>query len=158
MEISSTILTRHCMDVTGDLNASAALPPFKEPTVPVGLEIGWDPEPGLMPYTGEKSWPYRDSNSSSGVHYIVNRYIDSRKGSDKGIVWCPCCKKWNSYEIIWCPCLREWNSYDGYSTLFEYINLVCTCMCHIISGHLNVVCYKSFTLIIPTLQPLRLSS
>jgi hypothetical protein len=33
------------MDMTGQFHASAALPPGKEPPVPIGLEAGWPPEP-----------------------------------------------------------------------------------------------------------------
>jgi hypothetical protein len=33
------------MEVSGQLHASAALPPGKESLVPVGYEVGWVPEP-----------------------------------------------------------------------------------------------------------------
>jgi hypothetical protein len=31
--------------MTGQLHAAAALPPEKEPSVPIGQEGGWTPEP-----------------------------------------------------------------------------------------------------------------
>jgi hypothetical protein len=31
--------------VSGQLHALAALPPGKEPPVPIGYEVGWTPEP-----------------------------------------------------------------------------------------------------------------
>jgi len=33
------------MEVSGQLHAPAALPPGKEPLVPIGYEAGWAPEP-----------------------------------------------------------------------------------------------------------------
>jgi hypothetical protein len=31
--------------MSGQLHALAALPPRKEPLIPIGLEVGWTPEP-----------------------------------------------------------------------------------------------------------------
>jgi hypothetical protein len=33
------------MEVSGQHHTPAALPPGKEPLVPIGQEAGWDPEP-----------------------------------------------------------------------------------------------------------------
>jgi len=33
------------MEVSGQLHASASLPPGKEPFVPIGQEAGWAPDP-----------------------------------------------------------------------------------------------------------------
>jgi len=33
------------MEVSGQLHAPTALPPGKEPLVPIGCETGWAPEP-----------------------------------------------------------------------------------------------------------------
>jgi hypothetical protein len=59
------------MQVSGQLHAPNALPP-----VPIGKEAGWAPEP-VWTWRGEKSCPYRDSNSDpSTVQPVANRYTD----------------------------------------------------------------------------------
>jgi len=35
---------RHLIEVSGQVHATAALPPEKEPPVPIGKDAGWDPE------------------------------------------------------------------------------------------------------------------
>jgi hypothetical protein len=63
--------------VSGQLHAPAALPPGKEPPVPIGSEVGWTPEPVWMIWSTENSWPYRDSNSDpSVVQPVASRYTD----------------------------------------------------------------------------------
>jgi hypothetical protein len=52
--------SRHYLEVSGQLHAPAALPPGKEPPVPIGLETGWAPEPVWTTWR-ENSWPYWDS-------------------------------------------------------------------------------------------------
>jgi hypothetical protein len=42
------------MEVSGQLQAPATLPPGKELLVPIGYEAGWAPEPVWMPGWGEK--------------------------------------------------------------------------------------------------------
>jgi hypothetical protein len=55
--------------VSGQLHASAALPPRKETPVPIGEEAGWVPEPVWTTWRREDSCPYRDS--VVGIcHYI----------------------------------------------------------------------------------------
>jgi hypothetical protein len=65
------------MEVIGQLHAQAALLPGKEPPVPMGLEAGWTPEPVWTTWRGEKSCPYRDSNTDpSAVEPVASRYTD----------------------------------------------------------------------------------
>jgi hypothetical protein len=45
------------MEVSGQLHAPAALPPGKEPLVPIGQEAGWAPEPVWMRWWREISQP-----------------------------------------------------------------------------------------------------
>jgi hypothetical protein len=42
---STFFLTRHYLEVNGQLHASTTLPLGKEPPVPIGWEAGWTPEP-----------------------------------------------------------------------------------------------------------------
>jgi hypothetical protein len=42
------------MEVSGQLHAPAALPPGKEPLVPIGWEAGWAPESVRTRYRREK--------------------------------------------------------------------------------------------------------
>jgi len=42
------------MEVSGQLHAPAALPPGKEPSVPIGYEAGWTPEPFWTRWWKEK--------------------------------------------------------------------------------------------------------
>jgi hypothetical protein len=44
-----------------------ALPPEKEPPVPIGQEVGWTPEPVWTTWRSNNSWPYRDSNTNLSV-------------------------------------------------------------------------------------------
>jgi hypothetical protein len=63
--------------VSGQLHAQAALSPGKEPPVPIGQEAGWAPEPVWTTWIGEKSFPYRDSNSDpSIVQPVASRCTD----------------------------------------------------------------------------------
>jgi hypothetical protein len=64
--------------VSGQIHAPAALPPGKEPPVPIGYEVGWTPEPVYTTWRSENSCPHRDSNSDpSAVQPVVNRYPGS---------------------------------------------------------------------------------
>jgi hypothetical protein len=68
---------RHYLEVSGQLHALAALPPEKEPQVPIGQEDGWNSEPVWTIWRSENSWPHRDSNSdSSVVQPVTSRYTD----------------------------------------------------------------------------------
>jgi hypothetical protein len=59
---------------------ATALPPEKEPPVP----IGWTSESVWTIWRRENSWPYRDSNSdSSVVQLVASRYTDYAHGLDK---------------------------------------------------------------------------
>jgi hypothetical protein len=66
---------RHQLEVSGQLQAPAALPRGKAPGTPW---IGWvDPRAGLDDLEKRKIWPYRDSNSNpSVVQPIASRYTD----------------------------------------------------------------------------------
>jgi hypothetical protein len=68
---------RHWLEVSGQLHAQAALPPGKEPSVPIGEEVRWTSEPVWTIWKRENSWPYRDSNSDlSVVQPVASRYTD----------------------------------------------------------------------------------
>jgi hypothetical protein len=68
---------RHYLEVSGQLHAPAALPPRKEPPVPIGEEVGWTSEPVWKSWRRENSWPHRDSNSDfSVVQPVASRYTD----------------------------------------------------------------------------------
>jgi hypothetical protein len=65
----STILH---LGTSGQLHALDTLPP-----VPIGQEAGRAPKPVWTAWRGEKSSPYRDSNSdSSAVHPVASRCAD----------------------------------------------------------------------------------
>jgi hypothetical protein len=60
--------------MSGQLHASAALPPEKQPPVPIGYEDRWAPEPGqddmekkkFLPLPGLELWPFdRPARSQS---------------------------------------------------------------------------------------------
>jgi hypothetical protein len=62
--------------VSGQLRSPAALPPGKEPPVPIGFEAGWAPEPVWTTWRKDKSCSYRDSNSDpSVVQPVASRCI-----------------------------------------------------------------------------------
>jgi hypothetical protein len=68
---------RHKLELSGQLHAPAALPPGKEPPVPIGEEGRWTPEPVWTTWRRENSWPYGDSNSDpSVVQPVASRYTD----------------------------------------------------------------------------------
>jgi hypothetical protein len=53
--------------MNGQLHAPAALPPGKEPPVPIWYEVGWAPEPGWTLWRREESCPYQESNPGRPV-------------------------------------------------------------------------------------------
>jgi hypothetical protein len=53
------------MEVSGQLQALAALPPGKEPLVPTGYEAGWAPESVWTLWNKEISYPCRESHPDS---------------------------------------------------------------------------------------------
>jgi hypothetical protein len=68
---------RHYLEVSGQLHATAALPPGKEPLVPIVYEVGWTSEPVWKIWRRENYCPYRDSNSDpSVVQPVASRYTD----------------------------------------------------------------------------------
>jgi hypothetical protein len=63
------------MEVSSQLHALAALPPEKEPPVPIGQDVGWALEPGRMLWRrGRSLTPAEDRIPA--VHSIVSRYTD----------------------------------------------------------------------------------
>jgi hypothetical protein len=65
------------LEVSGQLHAPAALPPGKESPVPIGFEEGQAPEPVWMMWRGEKSCPYRESNSNPlAIQPVASRHTD----------------------------------------------------------------------------------
>jgi hypothetical protein len=63
--------------VSGQLNATAALPLGKEPLVPNVVEVVWAPEPVWTIWKSENSWPYRNLNPDPLVAKpIVSRYTN----------------------------------------------------------------------------------
>jgi hypothetical protein len=61
--------------VSGQLHAPGALPPGKEPPVPIGQEVGWAPEPVWVTWRRENSWSYRDWKSDlSAIQPVTSRY------------------------------------------------------------------------------------
>jgi hypothetical protein len=59
------------MEVSGQRHASAALPPEKEPAIPIGYEAGWAAEQVLTLWS-KVCWPCREFNSSRPAR----RYTD----------------------------------------------------------------------------------
>jgi hypothetical protein len=65
------------LEASGQLHTTAALPLGKESPVLIGQEAGWAPEPVWSTCRGEKSCPYRDSNSDpSAVKTVASRYTE----------------------------------------------------------------------------------
>jgi hypothetical protein len=65
------------MEVSGQLHASADLPPGKEPPVPIRYETGWAPDQVWTTWRRENSWPYRDSNTDpSAVQPVASLCTD----------------------------------------------------------------------------------
>jgi hypothetical protein len=68
---------RHHLEMSSQVYAPAALPPKKEPPVPIGWEVGWAPEPVWTTWRREDSWSYLDSNSNpSLVQRVASRFTD----------------------------------------------------------------------------------
>jgi hypothetical protein len=55
------------MEVSGQLHAPAALPPEKEPVVPIGEEAEWAPEPFWTVVKKKIPSPRRESNPSTPI-------------------------------------------------------------------------------------------
>jgi hypothetical protein len=65
------------MEVSGQLHDLTALAPGKEPSVPIGYEAGWTPEPVWTTWKRENSWSYHDSNSNPlVVQPVESRYTN----------------------------------------------------------------------------------
>jgi hypothetical protein len=65
------------MEARGQLHAPAALPPEKEPAVPIGYEVGWTPEPVWTTWRKKILDPHRDSISNpSVVQPVASRYTN----------------------------------------------------------------------------------
>jgi hypothetical protein len=77
MYSSTFTWSQHYLEMSGQFHAPAALSPEKERPVPIGLEVGWTPEPVWTTWRRENAWPYRDSNSDpSFVQPVASRYTD----------------------------------------------------------------------------------
>jgi hypothetical protein len=60
------------MEVSGLIHAPAALPPGKDPSVPIVQEDGWAPEPVWKRWRREKNHcTYRESNSGRPASSLV---------------------------------------------------------------------------------------
>jgi hypothetical protein len=65
------------MEVSGQLHTLVALPPGKEPLVPIGYGAGWAPEPVWTTWRWKNSWTYQDWNSDpSAFQPVASSYID----------------------------------------------------------------------------------
>jgi hypothetical protein len=63
------------MEVSGQIHAPAALPPGKEPSVPIEYEVGWTPDPVWMTWGSENSCSHWDLNSDPlVVQAVASRY------------------------------------------------------------------------------------
>jgi hypothetical protein len=60
------------LEVSGQLHAPAALPPGKEPPVPIGQEVGWTSEPVKWKFLT----PPGLEQDSSVVQPVASRYTD----------------------------------------------------------------------------------
>jgi hypothetical protein len=61
--------------MSGQLHAPVALPPEKEPPVPIGLGAGWTLEPVWTMWRREISIPYRDTDfDPSVVQPVASHY------------------------------------------------------------------------------------
>jgi hypothetical protein len=77
MHKSTLFWPRHQFEASGQLRASAALPPGEEVLVPITNKAWWAPEPILTTWKSEYFRPYQDSNSDpSVVQPVTNRYAD----------------------------------------------------------------------------------
>jgi hypothetical protein len=61
------------MEVSGQLHAPAALPPGKEPSVPIEYEVGWTPDPVLTTWGSENSCSHSHSDPLV-VQPVASRY------------------------------------------------------------------------------------
>jgi hypothetical protein len=61
------------MEVSGQLHASAALLPEKEPPVPIEWEAGWAPDP-VSTLWSRKKWLASAGNLTSAVQLVARRY------------------------------------------------------------------------------------
>jgi hypothetical protein len=67
------------MEVSGQLHAPAALPPGKEPLVPIGYEAGWAPEPVWMRLRKKNSNPLPGLELPI-IQPVAQRYITELSG------------------------------------------------------------------------------
>jgi hypothetical protein len=66
------------VEVCGHLHAPAALPPGREPLVPIGWEAGWAPEPFWTRVKRNIPSPRRKSNPRT-VSAVLNEFIYRRR-------------------------------------------------------------------------------
>jgi hypothetical protein len=66
---------RHCLEMSGLLHASVALPLGKIPRYPLDRRLG-GPQSRSRWRGAEKIWPYWDSNSDPSVQPVASRYTD----------------------------------------------------------------------------------
>jgi hypothetical protein len=61
------------VEVSGQLHASVALPPGKETSIPIGLEVMWAPQPVWTQWIGEKS--FAPARNHSCYHSVQNLFV-----------------------------------------------------------------------------------
>jgi hypothetical protein len=71
------------MGVSGERQAPAALPPGKEPQVPIGQEAGWSSEPAGLDTEarGKSSYLFRGSNLDHLVVHFIDTVLTELPGS-----------------------------------------------------------------------------
>jgi hypothetical protein len=88
------------MEVSGQLHAPAALPPGKEPLVPIGQEAGWAPEPFWMQCLNG-SGVKRKYNGSTLVELEVIKEVDRKEKSKKKHIEFHSQRCWCIWKLGW---------------------------------------------------------
>jgi hypothetical protein len=74
---STFSLSRHLLELSDQIHASAALSQWEKPPVPIGYEARRSSEPLRKIWRRENSLPYQDTNSDpSVVQSVANLYTD----------------------------------------------------------------------------------
>jgi hypothetical protein len=155
--------------VSVQLHAPAALPPRKEPLVPIGQEVGWTPEPVWTTWRRENSWPYQNSNSDpSADQPVASRYTDwaipapSEKFYETNIFFSVVSEKFVTFSF-WIYNIMRWEDPDWtYCSvlslhLWHSTKSVCAEFCHYfllrnIFRENNSFCHQSVWSIPPAIR------